>query len=115
MLAIENGMNSKTLLNIIERLEGLLAKLPEKIRRPVSRELTPLKELFLQQRPPRLLFVGSSKLPTQQIIDALFAPDPAEQANVALMPEHKSIDRDISGHGALSILDAREARGLAAA
>ena len=108
-------MNQTTILKVVERLERLVSKLPEKIRRPVSRELTPLKELFLQQRPPRFLFVGSSKLPTQQIIDALFAPDPAEQANVALMPVHKWIDRDISGHGAISLLDAREAGGFAAA
>jgi len=54
---------------LVERLEGLVAKLPEKIRRPVLRELTPLKELFLQQRPPRFLFVGSSKMPAQQIIN----------------------------------------------
>jgi len=55
-------MNQTALLRIVERLERLLAKLPEKIRRPVLRELTPLKELFLQQRPPRFLLIGSSKI-----------------------------------------------------
>src|SRR5437868_3018882 len=115
MLAIENRMNSKTLLNIIERLEGLLAKLPEKIRRPVSRELTPLKELFLQQRPPRFLFIGSSKMPTHRIVNTLFTPGAQEQMNVALMPVHRWIDWNISGHGTISILDARDAGDSAAA
>src|SRR5438128_12385038 len=102
-------MNQNAILHVVERLERLLNTLPEKIRRPVSRELTPLKELFLQQRPPRFLFVGSTKVPTQQIINALFAPDAPKQANVALMPVHSWVDWNISGHGTISILDAREA------
>jgi uncharacterized protein len=108
-------MNQMAFLHIVERLERLLAKLPEKIRRPVLRELTPLKELFLQQRPPRFLFVGSSKMPAQQIINTLFSPDAEEQTNVAVMPVHRWIDWSISGHGTISILDAREAEHSAVA
>ena len=108
-------MNQTALLRIVERLERLLAKLPEKIRRPVLRELTPLKELFLQQRPPRFLFIGSSKMPTHQIINTLFTPGAPEQMNVALMPVHRWIDWDISGHGTFSVLDARDAGDSAAA
>lgn len=108
-------MNQKGILHTVERLERLLARLPEKIRRPVLRELTPLKELFLQQRPPRFLFVGSARVPTQQIINTFFAPEAPEQTNVAVMPVHRWIDWDISGHGTVSILDARDARGSATA
>jgi uncharacterized protein (DUF697 family) len=108
-------MNQMAFLHIVERLERLLAKLPEKIRRPVLRELTPLKELFLQQRPPRFLFVGSSKMPAHQIINTLFSPGAEEQTNVAVMPVHRWIDWSISGHGTISILDAREAEHSAAA
>jgi uncharacterized protein (DUF697 family) len=108
-------MNHTTLLRIVERLEGLVAKLPEKIRRPVLRELTPLKELFLQQRSPRFLFVGSSKMPAQQIINTLFSPGAEQQTNVAVMPVHRWIDWSISGYGTISILDARETDHSAAA
>jgi uncharacterized protein len=108
-------MNQSTLVQIAERLERLAGRLPDKIRRPVLRELTPLKELFLQQRPPRFLFVGSSKVPAQRIINALFAPDAPETANVAVMPVHRWIDWDISGHGRISILDARDVSVSAAA
>jgi uncharacterized protein (DUF697 family) len=108
-------MNQTAILHIAERVERLLAKLPEKIRRPVLRELTPLKELFLQQRPPRFLFIGSSKMPTNRIINALFASGTPEQMNVALMPVHRWMDWDVSGHGTISILDARDAGGSAAA
>ena len=40
-------MNQTTLVQIAERLEGLAGKLPEKIRRPVLRELIPLKQLLI--------------------------------------------------------------------
>jgi len=108
-------MNQTAILNIVERLERLVTRLPEKIRRPVLRELTPLKELFLQQRPPRFLFIGPSKAPTHRIIDTLFAPGAPEQLNVALMPVHRWVDWDISGHGPISILDARDAADSAIA
>jgi len=102
-------MNQSTLVQIAERLESLAGRLPEKIRRPVLRELTPLKQLFLQQRRPRFLFVGSSKTPMQKIIDLLFAPDPQEGMNVALTPVHRWTEWTIPGHGTVSILDARDA------
>ncbi len=108
-------MKQTTFVHIAERLETLAGKLPEKIRRPVLRELTPLKELFLQQRPPRFLFIGSSNTPTHRIIDTLFNPGAPEQPNVALMPVHRWVDWDISGHGTISILDARDAPDSATA
>ena len=60
-------MNRPSLLHIIERLEAFLGKLPATIQKPVMHELTPLKELFLQQRPPRLVLTGTNKLPLQEV------------------------------------------------
>src|SRR5215831_10768958 len=102
-------MNQTTLVQIAERLEKLAGKLPEKIRRPVLRELTPLKQLFLQQRRPRFLFIGSGKTPMQQIIDLLFAPDSPANVNVTLTPVHRWTEWTIPGHGTISVLDARDA------
>jgi uncharacterized protein (DUF697 family) len=102
-------MNQNTLVQIAERLEGLAGKLPERIRRPVLREMVPLKQLFLQQRRPRFLFIGSSKTPMPEIIDLLFAPDSHEGMNVTLTPVHRWTEWTISGHGTVSILDARDA------
>jgi len=76
-------MKSPSLLQIVERLERLAGRLPSKIRKAVLSELTPLKQLFLQQRPPRFLFAGSAKIPSRDVIGALFgspefvAPAPA--------------------------------------
>jgi uncharacterized protein (DUF697 family) len=111
----DQEMNQTTLLQIAEKLERLAGRLPSKIRKAVLSELTPLKELFLQQRPPRFLFIGSSKMPTHRIINTLFTPGAQEQMNVALMPVHRWIDWNISGHGTISILDARDAGDSAAA
>jgi uncharacterized protein (DUF697 family) len=102
-------MKQTTLVQIAERLETLAGKLPEKIRRPVLRELVPLKQLFLQQRRPRFLFIGSSKLPIQQIIDPLFASEVDERPEVRLTPVHRWTDWTIAGRGTISILDGRDA------
>jgi len=108
-------MNQTTLVQIAERLERLASKLPEKIRRPVLRELIPLKQLFLQQRRPRFLFIGSSKTPMPEIIDVLFAPDSHEGMNVTLTPVHRWTEWAIPGRGTVSILDARGADNSAEA
>ena len=108
-------MNQTALLYIAEKLERVAGRLPSKIRKAVLSELTPLKELFLKQRAPRFLFIGSSKIPMHRIIYALFTPGAEEQVNVALMPVHRWIDWNISGHGTISILDARDAGDSAAA
>jgi len=108
-------MNHTTLLQIAEKLERLAGRLPSKIQKAVLSELTPLKELFLQQRPPRFLLIGSSTIPMPRILNALFSPDAHEQMNVAVMPVHRWVDWDISGHGTISVLDARDADTSAAA
>ena len=115
VLHCRREMNQTALLRIVERLEGFLARLPEKIRRPVLRELTPLKELFLQQRPPRFLLIGSSNMPTHRLLNVLFSPGAQEQVNVALMPVHRWVDWDIADRGTISVLDARDVDHAAAA
>ena len=108
-------MKQTTLLQIAEKLERFAGRLPSRIQKAVLSELTPLKELFLQQRPPRFLLIGSSTMPTRRILNALFSPDPHEQMNVAVMPVHRWVDWDISGHGTIAVLDARDADASAAA
>jgi uncharacterized protein (DUF697 family) len=102
-------MNRPSLLHIIQRLEGFLGKLPETIQRPVLQELTPLKELFLQQRAPRLVLTGSNKLPLQEIVAALFAWTPPAESRDVLMELFRWHVVDLSGRGSISFLDARGA------
>ena len=74
-------MNQPMLLHIVERLESLLGKLPAAIQKPILNELTPLKELFLQQRPPRFILAGSIKKSSTEIASTLFGASEAAVSN----------------------------------
>jgi uncharacterized protein (DUF697 family) len=102
-------MNRPSLLHIIERLEGFLGKLPETIQRPVLQELTPLKELFLQQRAPRFVVTGSNRLPLQEIVAAMFAWTPPSESRDVLMELFRWHTMELGGRGTISFLDARGA------
>ncbi|HJT82300.1 MAG TPA: hypothetical protein VJ719_13985, partial [Chthoniobacterales bacterium] len=65
-------MNRSLFLHVVERLEGLVNRLPATIQKPILHELTPLKELFLKQRPPRFIFGGSPNTSLSQLMAALF-------------------------------------------
>ena len=98
------------LLHIVERLEGLLGKLPATIQKPILHELTPLKELFLQQRPPRLVFTGAIKKTAGAIEKILFnASEPDDSHTI-----FRWRDFSVGGRGTISILDARGATDSAA-
>jgi len=102
-------MNRPGLLHIIERLESFLGKLPETIRRPVLHELTPLKELFLQQRAPRFVITGSNTRPLQEIAASLFAWKPPAEPREVLMELFRWHAMELGGRGTVLFLDARGA------
>ena len=100
-------MNRPSLLHIIERLEGFLGKLPETIQKPVLHELTPLKELFLQQRPPRFVLTGSNKFSIQEVVATLFGWTPPAESRDVLLELFCWQAIDLSGLGTIALLDAR--------
>lgn len=100
-------MNRSSLLHIVERLEGFFGKLPETIRKPILHELTPLKELFLQQRSPRLLFIGSGERPFPEVLGNLFASAITGKAVDIPMEDSRWQDVNLDNHGTISFLDAR--------
>jgi uncharacterized protein (DUF697 family) len=102
-------MNRPGLLHMIERLEGFLGKLPETIRRPVLHELTPLKELFLQQRAPRFVITGSNTRPLQDVAASLFAWTPPAESREVLMELFRWHAMELAGRGTILFLDARGA------
>jgi uncharacterized protein len=107
-------VNSPSLLQIVERLERLASKLPSKIRKAVLSELTPLKQLFLQQRPPRFLFAGSSAVPLRHVIAALFGSDQPTGTRDVPVRTHHWHDISLPDRGTICILDARGADASAA-
>jgi len=99
-------VKTPSLLQIVERLERLAGRLPSKIRKAVLSELTPLKQLFLQQRPPRFLFAGSAKVPARKIISTLFGSAEFVAPNAAA-PLCRWFEVDFPERGKISIIDAR--------
>ena len=103
-------MNNSALLHIVERLEGFLGRLPDSIRKPVLNELTPLKELFLQQRPPRFVLTGSHPMPLLDFVARIFADDaeeaPSRETLTGLFRWQKIA---LGQHGSIQLLDARGA------
>jgi uncharacterized protein (DUF697 family) len=102
-------VNPPSLLQIVERLERLAGRLPSRIQKAVLSELTPLKQLFLQQRPPRFLFAGSSRIPVGEIVGALFSPATFARTDNAPLPLYRWFDLSFNECGTTSILDARGA------
>jgi uncharacterized protein (DUF697 family) len=102
-------VNRTALLHIVERLEGLLGKLPGAIQKPVLHELTPLKELFLQQRPPRFLLAGAGRLPTPQIVNLLFSGQLSPGSPHILSEVFCWQTLEIKSRGTIALLDARGA------
>jgi uncharacterized protein (DUF697 family) len=102
-------VNQPVFLHIVERLEGFLGKLPESIQRPVLSELTPLKELFLKQRAPRLVLTGSHKLPVHEVAASLFAFDTPADLRDVLMEVFRWQNITVAGNGTVTVLDARGA------
>jgi uncharacterized protein (DUF697 family) len=103
------SLNQPVFLNIVERLEGFVGRLPEAIRKPVLHELTPLKELFLKQRSPRYVLTGSHRMPMQEVVASAFAAaEPGDLRNV-LMEVFRWHNVQVGGHGSIDVLDARGA------
>jgi len=102
-------MNQPVLLHIVERLENFLGKLPETIKKPILSELTPLKELFLQQRPPRFVLLGSTKKSVPELMRIFFDLPEDEPTVDAPMSIFRWQEISIGGRGTISILDARGA------
>ncbi len=99
-------MNQPLLLHVVERLEIFAGKLPAAIQKPILHELTPLKELFLQQRPPRILLAGAAELSPNEIVTRLFEPGAGGQ-DIPPFVVNRWQDTAIHDHGTISLFDAR--------
>ncbi len=61
------------LLKVYDRLSALIEKLPGGLQKPILRELTPIRELFLEQRAPRILLSGGSTQSAPSLLAAMGA------------------------------------------
>lgn len=91
------------MLKLYERLASLVEKLPGGVQKPILRELVPLRELFLEQRPARLLVVGGAVQTTVPALLHFLGGVPVETGDA---------DRGwrayrVADRGAIDVLDAR--------
>ena len=107
-------MNQPLLLHIVERLEGFLGKLPASIQKPILHELTPLKELFLQQRAPRFFVTGSNKIALGDFVALIFGSAPSTESHEILFELYRWQILNPSARGEIKLLDARGADESAA-
>ena len=105
-------MKQSVFLSIYEKLESLVQRLPEGLRGPILREITPIKTLFLLQRPPRIVLLGDRAASRTALVNALFGEAVARADEDALQSASwQEFAR--SGRGALRLLDARLPASLA--
>lgn len=96
-------MNRDALLTVYNRLTGLVERLPGGLQKPILQELTPIRQLFLEQRPARLMLGGRGQHTAEEILASMGARN----------LEAGECDNGwrtlaVSGLGAIQILDARE-------
>ena len=94
------------LLSLYEKLETLLKKLPEGLHQPILREIEPIKTLFLQQRPPRVVLLGDRSVSRAQVVNALFG-DSAARIAEDITQSGQWEAYSMAGRGTLRLLDAR--------
>ena len=96
-------LNRDSLLTVYDRLAGLIEKLPGGLQKPILRELTPIRQVFLEQRPPRLMLVGNPEKTAQEILASLGARELETGGGDNGWRSYR-----ISRRGEVLILDARQ-------
>jgi len=99
-------MKLSSFLPFYEKLEALVLRLPAGLQHPILREISPIKTLFLLQRPPRIALLGPNGAGKAELLAALFGAD-------VLLPGEENLNDGRwqtigrTGRGHLRLLDAR--------
>jgi hypothetical protein len=64
-------MSRPSLLSAYEKLAALLGKLPGSLQEPILKELDPIRDIFLRQRPARIAVVGDAGVELPAFVNAL--------------------------------------------
>ncbi|MBV8970152.1 MAG: hypothetical protein JO331_13985 [Verrucomicrobia bacterium] len=97
-------MNQGTLLAVYERLEGLIGKLPGPLQNAILEELRPIKQIFLSQRPARILLLGDDRADASALFSALTG---AELELIQPEQEFGWVNYEQRMRGSFRVLDAR--------
>lgn len=85
-MSASNFMDSKTtFLPLFEKIESFAHKLPGGLHKPILQAVSPIKDTFLKQRPPRLALAGDPSVSHAGLVNAIFSAPvaPFEPPSVA--------------------------------
>src|SRR6201996_9102044 len=68
-------MNQHLLLNIYEKIEALVSRLPGPLQSAVMNELRPIKQIFIAQRPARIALLGQAPANASALLSALLGSE----------------------------------------
>ena len=104
-------MKPSTFLSLYDKLEKLVQRLPDSLQQPILREITPIKTLFLLQRPPRLVLLGPAGAGKAELLLGLFGAEVARTGEENLGDgSWQTFGR--KSRGTLQMLDARRPASL---
>jgi uncharacterized protein (DUF697 family) len=93
------------------KLEDLVRRLPGPVQKAVLSEIRPLRELFLEQRPPRILLMGDPGIPESMLVRGLFGRVLPADSPVQLRPVGPAWSESRrAGRGAVRVMDLRGER-----
>jgi uncharacterized protein (DUF697 family) len=98
-------MNQQLLLNIYEKIEALVSRLPGPLQSAVLNELRPIKQIFIAQRPARIALLGQTSANASALLSALLGSE------LRLIEPNQSsgwVSYDQKGKGGFRVLDARQ-------
>lgn len=94
-------MNRENLPSLYDRLTQLVEKLPGGLQKPILRELIPIRELFLQQRPARLVMLGAAGKSVPEFLHSIAGIMVETGDSQSHWRSYRSV------HGEILVLDAR--------
>ena len=98
-------MNQQLLLNIYEKIEALVSRLPGPLQSAVLNELRPIKQIFIAQRPARIALLGQAPANASALLSALLGSE------LKLIDSNQSsgwVSYEQKGKGGFRVLDARQ-------
>lgn len=95
-------MNRENITVLYDRFTQLVEKLPGGLQKPILRELTPIRNLFLDQRPARLILLGGTPQSAPEMLHRLFGINVETGDSDHGWRTYRAGDR-----GSIQILDAR--------
>jgi uncharacterized protein len=98
-------MNQQLLLNIYEKIEALVSRLPGPLQSAVLNELRPIKQIFIAQRPARIALLGQASANASALLSALLGSE------LKLIDSNQSsgwVSYEQKGKGGFRVLDARQ-------